>query len=110
MEFREIVSSFLKDLCDGPKQVSRELNICYDQMKNYLRKSYTDDTMKSKVNKERDRVSKKNGLTWRIRETIKSVDLKKSTSSKERTRELQIRGLEKKARALEKRQENRKKN
>ena len=81
-------------------------------MKTYLRKSYTDDTMKSKVNKERDRVSKKNGLTWRIRETIKSVDLKKSTicSSKERTRELQIRGLEKKARALEKRQENRKKN
>ena len=79
-------------------------------MKTYLRKSYTDDTMKSKVNKERDRVSKKNGLAWRIRETIKSVDLKKSTSSKERTRELQIRGLEKKARTLEKRQENRKKN
>ena len=79
-------------------------------MKTYLRKSYTDDTMKSKVNKERDRVSKKNGLTWRIRETIKSVDLKKSTSSKERTRELQIRGAEKKARTLEKRQENRKKN
>ena len=48
-------------------------------MKNYVRDSYTDDTMKSKVNKERDRVSKKNGLTWRIRETIKSVDLKKST-------------------------------
>ena len=39
-------------------------------MKNYVRESYTDDTMKSKVNKERDRVSKKNELAWRARETI----------------------------------------